>query len=58
MYCMGFYWLTDEAHKKMDSIRSSFRWQGAEEKFRYHMVCRPKEQGGLGIINTRLMMRT
>jgi len=44
----------------MDSIRARFLWQGAEEKFRYHMakwemVARPKDQGGLGIINTRLM---
>lgn len=44
----------------MDSIRAKFLWQGAEEKFRYHMakwemVARPKDQGGLGIINTKLM---
>jgi len=57
---MGFYWLQDGVHKKMDSIRATFLWQGTEEKFRYHiakweMVSRPKDQGGLGIINTRLM---
>ena len=57
---MGFYWLQDGVHKQMDSIRASFLWQGTEEKFRYHMakwemVTRPKDQGGLGIINTRLM---
>ena len=60
IYCMGFYWLTDGCHKKMDSIRSTFLWQGAEVKFRYHMakwemISRLKDQGGLGIINTRVM---
>jgi len=44
----------------MDSIRAKFLWQGAGEKFRYHMakwemVSRPKDQGGLGIINTKIM---
>lgn len=57
---MGFYWLTDGFHKQMDSIRSNFLWQGAEKKARYHkakweMVSRPRDQGGLGIIDTRTM---
>jgi len=57
---MGFYGLQDGVHKKMDGVRSKFLWQGAEEKFRYHMakfemVCRPKDQGSLGIINTKIM---
>ena len=60
MYCMGFYWLQDGVHKKLDNIRANFIWQGTEGKFRYHMakwemVSRPKDQGGLGIINTRIM---
>lgn len=60
LYCMGFYWLADGIHKKMDSIRAKFLWQETEEKFKYHMakwdmVCRPKDQGGLDIINTRIM---
>ena len=58
LYCMGFYLLQDGIHKKIDSIRAKFLWQGAEEKFRYHMarwemVSRPQDQGGLGIITQR-----
>jgi hypothetical protein len=60
LYCMGFYWLQDGIHKKMDAIRANFLWQGAEGKFRYHMakwemMSRPKDQGGVGIFNTRIM---
>lgn len=41
----------------MDSIRANFFWQGADDKFKYHMlewevVCRPKEYDGLSIANT------
>jgi hypothetical protein len=57
---MGFYWLTDGTHKQMDSIRANFLWQGADRKFKYHMakwemVSKPRDQGGIGIINTRIM---
>jgi hypothetical protein len=60
LYCMGFCLLKDGVHTNMDTIRAKFLWQGAEEKFRYHMakwemVSRPKDQGGLGIINTKIM---
>lgn len=52
MYTMGFYLLP--------SIRGKFFWQGAKDEFKHHMakmkmICRPKEQGGLGIINTHIM---
>lgn len=60
LYCMGFYLLKDGVHDKIDSIRAKFPWRGAEDKFKYHMakfemVARPKDQGGLGIINTKIM---
>jgi hypothetical protein len=60
VYCMGFYYLQDGVHSQMNSIRAKFLWEGADGKFRYHMakwemVTRPKDQGGLGIINTRIM---
>jgi hypothetical protein len=60
MYCMGFYLLPKEFHYKMNSIRSNFFWQGAEKKKCYHMakwemVTRPKDQGRLDILDSRLM---
>lgn len=60
LYCMGFYYLPEGVHKKMDGVRATFLWQGTENKLRYHMakwemVSRPKDQGGLGIINTMIM---
>ena len=62
-YTMGVYKLGEEVHQKMDSIRSQFFWSGAGDKFRYHMVkweqmCLPKDFGGLGIINTRILNDT
>jgi hypothetical protein len=44
----------------MNSIRSNFFWQGAEKKKCYHMakwemVTRPKDQGRLDILDSRLM---
>ena len=44
----------------MDQIRGNFFWQGAGDDFKYHMakmdtICRPKNQGGLGMINTKHM---
>ena len=59
LYCMDFYYQQDGIHKKMDSIKAKFLWQGAEDKFRYHMaklemVSRPKDQGGLGLLILKL----
>jgi len=47
-------------HQEMDTIRSNFFWGGTDEKAKYHMMrwehlCLPKDYGGLGIINTRIM---
>jgi hypothetical protein len=48
--------------KKLDQYRSRFFWQGGKEKKKYHIakwdiLCRPKDQGGLGIINLQLQNR-
>ncbi|KAL6640643.1 hypothetical protein ACP70R_021766 [Stipagrostis hirtigluma subsp. patula] len=60
MYMMGMYHLPDTTHKKLDSIRGRFYWQGVGKKRKYHMtkweiMCRPKEYGGLGFLDTRVM---
>jgi hypothetical protein len=60
IYDMSFYLLPKGTHKKMDSIRAKFFWRGASEEFKYHMVrwgavCRPRDLGGLGIVNTRIL---
>jgi hypothetical protein len=46
-------------HRSMNIIRSRFFWRVAGDDFNYHMVrweaiCRPKEFGGLEIINTQV----
>lgn len=62
IYTMGMYRLPESIHYQMDSIRGKFFWQGASEKFKYHMIkwrnlCIPKDYGGVGIIimDTRYM---
>ena len=57
IYTMGFYLLPKTTHAEMNQVRSNFFWQGAGEDFKYHMakmdtICRPRNQGGLGMINT------
>jgi hypothetical protein len=57
---MGFYLLPKGTHRKMDSIRARLFWRGAGDDFKYHMVkwsavCRPKQFGGLGIVNTQIL---
>lgn len=52
MYCLGFYRMYEVNHKKFDSIRERFFWEGVGNKKKYHMVCwdalaRPNEYGGL-----------
>jgi hypothetical protein len=60
IFIMGFYLLPKGIHQHMDSVRGNFFRKGTKENFKYHMaswemLCRPKDQGGVGIINTRIM---
>jgi hypothetical protein len=62
IYAMGLFLLHDGIHARFDSLRSKFFWEGAGPKRKYHlvnwpMICRPKEVGGLGLLNTKNMNR-
>lgn len=51
MYSMGFYWLHEGTHKRLDSSRGRFFWEGVGNKKKYHMVkwealAAPKDFGG------------
>ena len=57
---MGFYRLTDGVHAGFDKHRGGFYWNSTDNKRKYRLVkwqlmCKPKNLGGLGIINTRVM---
>jgi hypothetical protein len=58
-YITGVYLLPGPVHQKMDLARARFYWD-AWVKRKYHMVkCevmgKPREFGGLGFTDTRLM---
>lgn len=60
MFLMGFYCLTDGIHAGFDKHRSGFYWNTVDNKKKYMLVrwkhmCKPKELGGLGILNTSIM---
>ena len=60
LYTMGVYQLYEGNFQKVDAIRARFYWQGTSKKRKYHMVkwealSRPKEFGGLGFMDVRVM---
>jgi hypothetical protein len=54
LYMLSFFLLPKGVLNRLDFFPSRFFWQGDSEKKRYRLakwsvVCRPKDQGGLGI---------
>jgi len=59
MFMMSFFEIPKGVLKNLDKFRSRFFWQGSSDKHKYRLVkwdilCRPKDQGGLGIVNLQL----
>ena len=59
LYMISFFQLPKGVLNKLDYFRSRFFWQGGSEKKKYRLarwdvVCRPKEQGGLGICDLKI----
>jgi hypothetical protein len=60
MFAMGFNLLNDATHVAMDKHRARFFWGGVNAKMKYHMIVsatvwKPREVGGLGVLNTKNM---
>jgi hypothetical protein len=56
LYMLSFYRLPTGVKQKMDMHRAGFLWSGDKNKRKYHLVswlvvCLPKDQGSLGILN-------
>jgi hypothetical protein len=59
MFMMSFFEVPKGVLKNLDHFRSRFFWQGSAIKHKYRLskwdiLCRPKDQGGLGILNLQL----
>jgi hypothetical protein len=56
MFMMSFFEIPKGVLKKLDQFRSRFFWQGSNKKYKYRLarwgiLCRPKDQGGLEILD-------
>jgi hypothetical protein len=59
MFMMSFFEVPKGVLKNLGHFRSRFFWQGSAIKHKYRLakwdiLCRPKDQGGLGILNLKL----
>jgi hypothetical protein len=59
MFMMSFFEIPKGVLKNLDHFRSRFFWQGSTNEHKYRLVkwdiiCRPKDQGGLGILDLQL----
>lgn len=62
MFMLSFFEIPREVLKKLEYYRSRFFWQSDEHKKKYRLakwgiVCSPKDQGGLGILDLDLQNR-
>jgi hypothetical protein len=60
IYTMGIFLLAHGTHAGFDKHLARFFWEGISDKRKYLWVnwlevCRPKDQWGLGIINSRFL---
>ena len=62
MFLLSFFEVPVGVRKRLDFHRSRFFWQSDEVKRKYKLtkwdiVCRPKDQGGLGVENLKVKNR-
>ena len=60
LYMLSLYKVPRLVLKRMDFFRTRFLWQESQRVKKYHLVnwqdiCRPKDQGGLGMIDPDIM---
>jgi hypothetical protein len=60
LFFMGLLLLTDGTHSGFNKHMGWFFWEGSNDKHKYQWVnwpevCLPRDQGGHGIMNTKLM---
>ena len=60
LFMLSFYELPKGVKKRLDRPRANFLWSGEGNKHKYHLiawekVCRPKDLGGLGILDLDFM---
>jgi hypothetical protein len=59
MFMMSIFEILKGVIKTLDLYRSRLYWQGDTDNKKYHLakwdiMCRPKDQGGLGIIDLEI----
>jgi len=59
IFMLSFFEIPKGVLKNLDHFRSRFFWQGSSDKHKYRLakwdiLCRSKDQGGLGILNLQL----